>query len=620
VNEYVFDIEANGLTPDKIHCMVMNTPNGDVPVMSDTEYEGMEYLCSHDKDSLMIGHNIIQYDIPVLERILNITVQAELVDTLALSWYLFPNRTKHGLASWGEDFGIPKPLIDDWENLTQEEYLHRCKEDVKINTMLWELQKKYLIDIYGSLEEAMPLIRYLSFKMDCARVQEETKWKLDVPKASQLHTTLCDKQDLAKDTLQSVMPKVKKYTKKTRPAKPYKIDGTLSAIGLKWEAVTTEHNVPFDYEGDIEVFHSLQEPNASSSKQIKDWLFDLGWQPATYKFIKEEFSERKIPQIKTADGELCPSIERMVAKHPELASLAELGVLGHRIGLVRGFLDAEVDGYVVAGVQGLTNTLRFKHRTCVNIPSSRKPYGSEIRELLTSEYGYELCGSDMCSLEDRSKQHYMWEFDKEYVQDMMVEGFDPHLDIAVQASMMTELDAISYKQGNKTEALSTIRYNAKTANYASTYGAGAPTIARQAGMTVAEAKKLHTAYWERNWSIKAIANKTETKLVNGISWLYNPVSKLWYYLKADKDKFSTLNQGTGTFLFDMWVKEIRTRQPKIKLCGQFHDEVILQVKVGYKEQVTKLLKDSVASVNNTYKLNRDLDVDVDFSENYAGVH
>jgi hypothetical protein len=615
MEELIADIETDGINPTKIHCIVDS--NG----FESTSYTEMRgWVSDKDESTLLIGHNFVAYDSVVINKLLGTPVKAELVDTLYLSWYLFPRRVKHNLESWGEDFGVPKPKIEDWNNLTPTQYLHRCREDVRINKMLWELQKKYLIDIYGSLEEALPLIRYLTFKADCARLQEETKWKLDVPKASQLHTTFCDKQDLAKDTLQSVMPKVKKYTKKTRPAKPYKIDGTLSATGLKWQALTMEGNLSFDYEGTLEVFHSLQEPNAGSSKQIKDWLYDLGWQPATYKFIKEEFSERKIPQIKTADGDLCPSIERMVAKNPELASLAELGVLGHRIGIVKGFLDAEVDGYVVAGIQGLTNTLRFKHRTCVNIPSSRKPYGSEIRELLTAEEGYELCGSDMCSLEDRTKQHYMFPYDPEYVEEMNVEGWDAHLDIAVQASMMTELNALSYKQGNKTDELSLIRYNAKTANYSCTYGAFPKTIARQAGMSLEEATKLRETYWERNWSILEIAKNVVTKVVQGVMWLYNPVSELWYYLKTEKDKFSTLNQGTASFLFDMWVKEIRTRQPKIKLVANFHDEVVLAVKVGYRDKVTKLLKDSVQQVNATYKLNRDLDVDVDYGENYSEVH
>ena len=119
--EYVFDIEANGLNPDKIHCMV---------VENDHSYTAMGtmrafLLISAKSDDYLIGHNIIRYDIPVLERILDIKIKAKLVDTLALSWYLYPERNKHGLADWGEEFGIPKPVIEDWDNLTKEEYVHR---------------------------------------------------------------------------------------------------------------------------------------------------------------------------------------------------------------------------------------------------------------------------------------------------------------------------------------------------------------------------------------------------------------------------------------------------------------------------------------------------------------
>jgi hypothetical protein len=108
-------------------------------------------------------------------------------------------------------------------------------------------------------------------------------------------------------------------------------------------------------------------------------------------------------------------------------------VVKHRIGLVKGFLDnVDSDGYVMAQIQGFTNTLRFKHAVCVNIPSSRKPYGAEIRSLLTVRNDdYVLCGSDMASLEDRTKQHYMWDYDPEYVKEMMTPDFDPHLDLAL---------------------------------------------------------------------------------------------------------------------------------------------------------------------------------------------
>ena len=602
--ECVFDIETDGLNPTKIHCMVIDG-------VAITDYQEMRDCLN--KVSTLVGHNIIRYDIPVLERLLNITIKATLVDTLALSWYLYPTRTRHGLAVWGEDFGISKPTVDDWENLPLEEYVNRCKEDVRINTLLWKLQKGDLEALYDG--KYNDLVEYLTFKMTCAKGQEEEKWKFNEVQGEELLSLMIERQDIAKDTLHSVMPEVPKYSKKVRPKEPFKMDGTLSVVGLRWKELVEERNLGFDYQGEVQVFQKNLPPNASSSKQIKDWLFALGWIPATYNFV----DDRQVPQIKNSSGLLCSSIENMIKDHPELSSLSDLGVLGHRIGIVKGFLESARKGYVVAGVQGLTNTLRFKHKTCVNIPSLRKPYGEEIRSLLTVRKDTnELVGSDMCSLEDRTKQHYMWNHDADYVKEMMVEGFDPHLDIAVAANMMTQGQANQYKEGGKTEALDKIRYNAKTANYASTYGAGAATIARQAGMSEKEARKLHKAYWARNWSVKAIAENCKVKVVKGKMWLYNPVSKFWYFLKADKDRFSTLNQGTGTFLFDMWVKELK--KGGVKLLGQFHDEVIAEVKQGQQEGIKKYFKLAVQEVNNKYSLNRDLDVDVQFGKTYAGIH
>ena len=44
----------------------------------------------------------------------------------------------------------------------------------------------------------------------------------------------------------------------------------------------------------------------------------------------------------------------------------------------------------------------------------------------------------MSSLEDTTKQHYMYFFDLEYVTQMRVPGFDPHLDVAVLSGLLTE--------------------------------------------------------------------------------------------------------------------------------------------------------------------------------------
>ena len=158
----------------------------------------------------------------------------------------------------------------------------------------------------------------------------------------------------------------------------------------------------------------------------------------------------------------------------------------------------------------------------------------------------------------------------------------------------------------------------KAVNYAAVYGAGVPTLARSANVSEKEAKKLHTAYWKRNWAVKKIAEDAEVKTVNGQMWLYNPVSRFWYSLRYEKDRFSTLNQGLGVYCFDCWVAEQRRRG--LKVIGQFHDETISLVKLGDEENVTKILKDSVKAVNRQLKLNRDLDCDVQFGNSYAEIH
>ena len=61
----VFDVEADGLKPTKIHCIVaLDIATNDVFTFDNTQLdEGYEMLQSATK---LIGHNILSYDIPVV--------------------------------------------------------------------------------------------------------------------------------------------------------------------------------------------------------------------------------------------------------------------------------------------------------------------------------------------------------------------------------------------------------------------------------------------------------------------------------------------------------------------------------------------------------------------------
>lgn len=444
----LFDIETDGLDATKIHCLV--------------GYDGKEYvritdyIAMHDWLStadVLIGHNIIRFDIPICQRLLGVDVKAKLVDTLALSWYLEPTRDLHGLESWGETFGIEKPEVTDWENLSVEEYLHRCTEDVKINVKLWNKQWKHLLRIYENEDDVWRLIDYLSFKMDCARQQEADRWRLDVPKAEALRATFEAEIEVKIKALAEAMPKRPIIKQRTKPTKMY-LKGKLSTLtkaGEAWYDLLSRVGLPSDYEGVVGETVGFEEPNPGSHVQIKKWLYELDWEPESfeYKRNKETNEFRKIPQIKNKQddsGGLCPSVRELFEKEPALEVLEGLSILEHRLGIVKGFLrDVDSEGYIKAQVAGFTNTLRFKHRTVVNLPGVDKPYGGDIRGCLIAPEGYELCGSDMSSLEDRTGMHYISQHDPDLVERKSTKGYDPHLEMAKVAGFITQEELEFYK-------------------------------------------------------------------------------------------------------------------------------------------------------------------------------
>jgi DNA polymerase I-like protein with 3'-5' exonuclease and polymerase domains len=132
----IFDVEADGLLEQATKIHVLSWEAEDKTIHSTHDYDIMRQVLMSAKE--LIGHNIVRYDLPLIEKILGISPSAAVTDTLILSWYLEPSHIRHGLDDWGKRLGVMKPKITDWDNLTPEEYAHRCEEDVKINSLLWD--------------------------------------------------------------------------------------------------------------------------------------------------------------------------------------------------------------------------------------------------------------------------------------------------------------------------------------------------------------------------------------------------------------------------------------------------------------------------------------------------
>ena len=628
---FVFDIEADSLDATHIH-VLSYVELGKERVQSLTDYDEIEEFITQD-DICLIGHSIILYDIPTLERLLKIKIKAKLIDTLALSWYLYDGRDSHGLESWGDEFGIVKPKIDDWRGLDIKEYINRCETDVKINETLWKKQASYLTTLYNNDDVYnLPIISYLSFKLDCIKEQCNSKFRIDKERILYNLDFLKQKKEDKETILRKVMPQVPCYATYKRPVRPFKKDGSLSSHGENGKARCESLGLTFEHKDDISIIIGWEVANPSSPIQQKDWLFSLGWEPRTFVYTKDKDGNTKaIPQIKKQfEPEFCDSVKELYEKEPNLEELEGLSIINSRISKLNAILECEVDGFVKQEIGGLTNTLRLKHKKpCENLPGKDRLYGELIREVFIARDGYELCGSDQAALENNTGDHYITFYDPEYVERKKVPGYDPHLEMCMVAGLMDQDDVDFYKAYKKTKEhsdedkkrftpLDKKRQSGKKTVYSGMYGIGKDKLSRELKCSVSEAKNLLDAYWKVNWAIRKAADDFEKKMVNGQLWVFNPVSKFYYSLRNEKDSWSTINQSTGVYAFDKWLWYIRKKRPQI--TAQWHDEALFEVKLGNRDKMEKLLLEAEDKVNEELKLNTTLSIDIKFGLKYKDVH
>ena len=143
----VADTETDGLAYDCTKLHVMSYTEDGETYHSTGDYDDMRAVIK--SADLLVMHNAVMHDQVVFNRLLGIPLDyKKYIDTLWVSRYLYPDRASHGLDAIGREHGVAKPKVDDWENLSYEEYAHRCTEDVKINFLEWQMQKKKLEEIY----------------------------------------------------------------------------------------------------------------------------------------------------------------------------------------------------------------------------------------------------------------------------------------------------------------------------------------------------------------------------------------------------------------------------------------------------------------------------------------
>lgn len=137
------DIETNNLylEVDTWHCAWIIEPNTGVRKGFRPD-EWREYLLELSSYDIVIGHNVIDYDFPTLQKLFPGDFRIKNVfDTLVLSRMLEPDRLGgHGLKSWGVALGILKGDYGENENawdVFSEDMFTYCEQDVTVTVALY---------------------------------------------------------------------------------------------------------------------------------------------------------------------------------------------------------------------------------------------------------------------------------------------------------------------------------------------------------------------------------------------------------------------------------------------------------------------------------------------------
>lgn len=637
----LFDMETNGLFHDVDRIWVVSYVDlkDRENIKTITDYEEIKKLFSCP-DTLFIGHNIIKYDLPVIKKLLQVEVDYKnAFDTLLVSQALFPENRRHGLAELQN-----KVEVEDEEWLTGDIELmtERCEVDVKDNLTVFDRLNKVLDQLYP-IKEKDRFVQYLSFKGHMIGKQENVLGlNLNLDLINKNIEELGGEFNQKKETIEKFLPEVPKYSVKSPPKNKFKKDGSFTANWVKWLDFLKEHGIEEDFEGEVRYVSSYAPPNAGSPIQIKDWLFSLGWVPQFFEYRRNTKGEvNKVPQIKSefVAGEVCQSVTDLIETNPQvregIEALNSMSIIKHRLDIFKGFDKNRRGEKIYPGALGFTNTLRKKHRVLVNLPNSRALYAGDVRRSIIPPKGLTMIGSDLAGIEDATKRHFIYPFDKEYVEEQMRDDFDSHMDIGRIAGLVTDEEIALWRElrklddAHKLNDVGKKKYNEleekrdlyKLTNFSALYGVGAETMSRQSKQPEDFCRRLLDTYWKRNWSVNAFADTLEVKKV--LDWdnkehLYvqNPLNKNWYYLKHEKDKFSAVNQSSGQYVLDVYILLVNR---KYDVYFQYHDELMILVKDKDVEEARKYLQQCIEELNNILKLNIEVKASYKYGQSYAEV-
>ena len=570
----IFDIETDDLNATKVWCLVAKELNGKIHKFGHNQIQdGLDLLSTADA---LIGHNIIGFDLPVLEKLYDFKFTGQVIDTLVMSRLYNPVRENgHSLKTWGFRVNMYKKEQPEFTTYSPE-MLEYCVGDVCLNEKVYE---HLLNEGKGFSEQSLELEHRVA---KIINQQEKSGFYFDSRKAMEL---LADLQDKKSQTELAVQTTFKPKLVDDKIVTPYvRKDGQLSKRGLtdeEYDTCMTQKNYePF-------MRKKLVEFNLGSRKQIGEYLIDFGWKP-------ERFTPTGQPIVDEGTLKKIEHIE-------EAKLIANYLLYQKRIAQISSWIDELKDDRVHGKViPNGTITGRMTHRNpnMAQVPNIHSPFGKECRACWTVPEGYKLVGIDASGLELRRLAHYMK--DDNYINEVL------HGDIHTTNQELA---------GLKT------RDQAKTFIYALVYGAGDAKIGKIAKGDIKKGKQLKQRFFRNLPALKKLRDQVQQASQRGFLL---GIDRRKIYVRSPHAALNTLLQGSGAIVMKqamIYLDEmIRLNTLDAKFVANIHDEWQLQVKESQADFVGRMGCDAIRKAGQTFKMRCELDGEYKIGGNWSETH
>jgi DNA polymerase-1 len=544
----IFDLETDGLLDEvsKIHCLVTkDTETGEVICALGGDGDLTLALEALMKVDLIVGHNVIKYDIPVIQKlypwfkvdpskVFDTLVATRLVyanikdtDNVLLKQEKLPGKLfgSHSLAAWGHRLGNHKgDYKGGWEVFSQE-MLDYCVQDIEVTHSLYQ---KILDENYS--QQALDLEHQVAWLM---AKQERNGFCFDMPKAAVLLTKLVQRRG--------------------------ELERELKEYFGSWEVQLPDftpkvNSTKYGYTKGVTVKKiKVVEFNPSSRDHIADRLITLyGWKPV-------DFTEGGKPMVdEIVLGKLtyppCKQLTEYLLVQKRISQLNEGG---------QAWMKCEKKGKIHGSINpngAVTGRATHSYPNISQVPSSNSPYGHECRELFTVPPGWLLVGADASGLELRCLAHFMAKWDGGKYAEILLGG-DIHT------------------ENQKAAGLST-RNQAKTFIYAFLYGAGDAKIGSIVNGSAGEGRKLKAKFLR---SLPALGRLVEAVQSSAKRGYLLGLDGRRIHVRSSHAALNTLLQSAGAIVCKKWlvILEEHLQAAGLKhgwdgdyaFCAWSHDEV-----------------------------------------------